>query len=500
MTASNAHPANTGPDVGQSPSLTPASERILSGRLGLEMARFGTPLAIGMGLQTAFNLVDAYLIGQLEPDVASPALGAIGICDQVTALGTILSYGLTVAVGALMSHFQGRRDPVAVRRVLYQSLWLVLGLSAMFALVGLVGSRWLLSSAVGTKGEVLALGIPYLSVMMTTSSGIFLMLHFTSSLRAVGSSKTPVSLLVLANVVNLLLAIVLVYGPGPAPAIFSWGPPLARLLGLPRMGLMGAAWATAIARFATLIPLVIILIRRFGLPESWSELRPDRALLRRILTVGWPSSVQLVVRILAMLFTHALVARAFTSPGDQSATTALGIVFRLETMALFVGLGWGSAAQTFVGQNLGADKLLRAKSSGWYAAAFNALMMAGLWLLYTRFGELIIGMFDTNPSVVNVALDYLRWVSQSYIALGIGIVLGSAIQGAGATRKALWLDGSVVLLFQMPISLLAVLAPGASTVRLFQAVALTYLAFALVHVASYWRGRFLHNSTLHVNA
>ena len=55
-----------------------------------------------------------------------------------------------------------------------------------------------------------------------------------------------------------------------------------------------------------------------------------------------------------MLVVHSLVARAYTTDTDQSATTALGIVFRLETMALFVGLGWGSAAQTFVGQNLGA--------------------------------------------------------------------------------------------------------------------------------------------------
>src|SRR5262249_4223897 len=63
------------------------SRRILVGPLGREMARFGTPLALGMGLQTAFNLVDAYLIGHLGSEVAGPALGAIGICDQLAALG-----------------------------------------------------------------------------------------------------------------------------------------------------------------------------------------------------------------------------------------------------------------------------------------------------------------------------------------------------------------------------------------------------------------------------
>src|SRR5690606_17143008 len=91
------------------------SYRILSGPLGLEIARFGTPLALGMGLQTAFNLVDAYIIGQLQPEVAGPALGAIGICDQLAALGTIVSYGLTVSSGALISRRAGRGDREGVR-------------------------------------------------------------------------------------------------------------------------------------------------------------------------------------------------------------------------------------------------------------------------------------------------------------------------------------------------------------------------------------------------
>ena len=66
------------------------------------MARFGAPLALGMGLQVTFNLVDAYLISRLQPEVAGPALGAIGICDQLAALGTIVSYGLSVATSAMV--------------------------------------------------------------------------------------------------------------------------------------------------------------------------------------------------------------------------------------------------------------------------------------------------------------------------------------------------------------------------------------------------------------
>ncbi len=90
-------------------SSAPAPSRILTGPVGWEVLRFGAPIALGMGLQTTFNLVDAYVIARLEPAVAGPALGALGICDQLSALGTIFSYGLTTASTALIAQAYGRK-------------------------------------------------------------------------------------------------------------------------------------------------------------------------------------------------------------------------------------------------------------------------------------------------------------------------------------------------------------------------------------------------------
>src|SRR5690606_7634196 len=359
---------------------------------------------------------------------------------------------------------------------------------------GLSGARWLIAALVGAKGRVAELGEDYLAVMMGGSFTIFFLLHLASVARSPGSSKTPVTLLVLANVLNLVLAALFVYGPGPAPAPFAWAPPIAHALGIPRLELQGAAWATIIARAVALVPMIVLLARRFGLFSLRAMALPDFAVLRRIVALGWPSSAQLVVRILAMLLTHALVARAFTTETDQTATTALGIAFRLETMALFVALGWGSAAQTFVGQNLGAANLLRAKRSGWVTAIYTGATMAVLALVYRAFGPSLIGFFDSDPDVIEVALHYFSWVGPSYIALGVGIALGSAIQGAGATLQALWLDAVVVLAFQLPASVLVAITPRAGMTALWQVVALTYCAFALVCAWSYHRGHFLRTS------
>src|SRR5262249_47958976 len=132
---------------------------------------------------------------------------------------------------------------------------LLIGVSGIVSAIGIFGAEALMVGLAGAKGEVARVGIQFLRVMMGGSFTIFLLLHLITIQRALGSSKTPILLLVLANIANLALAVLLVYGPGPAPAVFSWGPPLAEALGLPRMELVGAAWATVIARCFGLIPI-----------------------------------------------------------------------------------------------------------------------------------------------------------------------------------------------------------------------------------------------------
>lgn len=476
------------------PPASVSTRRILEGPLFYEVGRFGMPLALGMGLQTTFNLVDAYILGRLEPGTASAALGAIGICDQLAALGTILSYGLSVATATILSRRQGAGDTDEVRRVSSQSLLLVLALSVLFFVVAMVGAGTLMRDIVGAKGRVAAFGTSYLRTMIGGSFSIFLLLHLTTVLRALGSSKTPIAMLLGANLVNFVLAVLLVYGPGEAPPIFAWGPPTARALGLPRLELIGAAWATIVARLLFIVPTFFILVRRFGLFHRESFTRPDFDTLARIWNIGWPTSAQLVVRIAAMLVTHSMVARAYTTETDQSATTALGIVFRLETMALFVGLGWGSASQTFMGQNLGACAPSRAKSSGWYAMGYNAVMMALLAFLYRAYGGAIVGFFDGEDRVVAFATEYIRWVGPSYVGLGIGIVLGSAIQGAGATMQTLLTDLCVVCFVQVPASFLVVFGADLGPTRLWQVVAITYVAYAVAYTLIYRRGQYLHTA------
>lgn len=468
----------------------PSVRRILHGPLRTEVFRFGVPLAVGMGLQTTFNLVDAYIISGLTGEAAGASLAAIGNCDQIAAVGTILSYGLSIAAGTLVSHKHGAGDLDGVRRVAWQSTLFLVLLSVLFGVLGLFGSEFLMNDVMQAKGAVADIGVPYLRIMMGGSFTIFLLLHLVTLKRALGSSKMPIVILVGANIMNLVLAVLFVYGGGQAPAVFAWGPPLASWLGLPRMELEGAAWATVIARMVALVPAFAVVYYRHRLfPRSvrgWFQ----GDVIRRIWAIGWPTSSQLVVRIVAILAVIRFAQSGFTTQADQDVSTALGVVLRWETMALFVGLGWGSASQTFMGQNLGAGNPGRARQSGWYMALYNAVMMGGFAALSWFWGDGMIRVFSNDPRVIELGVDYFRWVGPSYVALGTGVVLGSAIQGAGASKLTLVIDLAVIALVQLPLSAIVVGWFNEPT-RLWQVVAITYCCFAATYVIFYRRGRFL---------
>jgi Na+-driven multidrug efflux pump len=246
-----------------------------------------------------------------------------------------------------------------------------------------------------------------------------------------------------------------------------------------------------VARGVVLVPVVWILLRRFRvLRPPRGEVGPARDVLGRIARLAWPSSAQFVVRIAAMLLVNSLVARFFTTASDQTATTAIGLVFRLDTMALFVAMGWGSAAQTFVGQNLGAGRDGRASAAGWITAGYDALTSALLFALVLWAGASVLRLFDSDEAPVAIGLEYLHAVAPSWIALGVGVVLGNAMAGAGATRTTMWIDLAVILGFQFPVCIVAVWAFGAPRVVLFRLVAATNVLSALAYAAVYVRGRW----------
>ncbi len=478
------------------PDADPRESRILTGPLAWEVARFGTPLAVGMALQTTFNLVDAYLIAQLPKSEVDAAVGAIGICDQVAALGTIISFGVSTAAAAIIANRKGAGDQKGVQDAAWQSMLVIGALSVLLGVFGGLGAGVIVHDLIGAKGEVATVATSYLRVSMLGSFSIYFLLQLTNVQRALGSSKTPVALLVAGNVLNLVLAVLFIFGDGPAPEWLHWSTELARVLHVPRMGMIGAAWASIVARCVVLLPNIVILSRRFDVFPPKGERGPKGGEIRQLVDIAWPSSAQFFLRIAAMLLVNSLVARFFTTKEDQTASTAMGLVFRLDTMVLFVAMGWGNAAQTFVGQNLGAGDQARAKRSGWLAAAYDVVTNVLLVVAIFKWGESILRVFDDQTPPVMIGLDYLHVIAPSYFMLGLGIVLGNAMAGAGATRTTFAVDALVILAFELPLCLVIAGLLGGSLQSLFRCVAATNVVSAIAYAIVYSRGSWMKSRAI----
>lgn len=464
--------------------------RITHASLAVGVLRFGSPLVLGMTLHTTFNLIDMFMVSRLAEGAA--ALAALGICDMLAAVATILSNGISTATVALIARRTGAQNLTGVRRATWQSMLLVGALSVVFGVIGLVGSDVIVRGLMQAKGQVADIAVGYLQIILGGCFSIFFLLQITAILRALGHAKTAASLLIGGNILNALLGIVLIYGPGPYPSVLAWAQPIAEALGIPRFGALGAAWATLIGRTVPVLIGAGLLLWRKGGPKFHPlYFKPMWGELKAIVRIGWPSSAQLVLRVSVILFFISLINANFTTLGDQSALTAYSVCLRLETMALFIGMGWGAAASTYVGVNLGAGLLRRAKSSGWIAAGYNVALMAVLTALFIHFAGPIVGFFDDAPAVLTVGREYLTTVGLTYCAIGIGVVLSQAMTGAGATLSSLLLDAAVLLVVVVPGAYIVTEVMGAPRVVLWYVIGAGNVLAATAYAVYYARGSFL---------
>jgi len=462
---------------------------ILDGRLLRGVARFGLPLSVGMALHSLFNVVDMVIVGHLAE--GGRALGVLALADLLSMLATVVAMGMSNAAVAVISRKVGEGDRQRATEACWRSLTLLAGIGIMLGLAAVLLARPVIV-AMGAQGWLRDEATQYLRVIMGGTVTAFVLVHATSALRAAGHSYTPTLLLFGANSLNLLLAVLFVYGPDrSAPALLSWGPPVAEALGIPRMGVVGAAWATVVARGVACVPAVLLLGRDFSLPRLRTAL-PNAMESRQLASIAWPSSAQYAVRVAGSLVLLSVVGHAFTSAEDSSALSAMGVCVRLDTIALFIALGWGSAAATFVGQNLGAGQFERATRSGWYAAFISAGALLAIGVLFMVFSGQVTGLFTPDETVGPVSQRYLLIVGPSYAALGLAAALSCALAGAGETLVSLRIDAAVLFGFQTPLLLLLAGLFGLPLAGCFALVSAANFVSAGLYAFAFSRGRWQH--------
>ncbi len=381
---------------------------LTSGSLLRGLFKLAGPMFASALLQHLQSLIDLFWVGRL----GSHAVAALALSGTVLMLMFPIVMGAATGTVALVSRAVGGGRLDDASEAAGQSLLVALCVGVATGLVGWAFCRPL-CGLLGAEPDVRALAEQYLAISFLGGFTVFVLFVGTSALQGAGNTVLPMRAMLMANAINLVLDPLLIYG----------------LLGLPRLGVQGAALATVFAQAAAAALIVVRLARgAAGLKVGLARWRMRAGLAWTLARIGLPSSAQMASRGVMSLVLMRIVAACGTA-----AVAGYGIGLRFHMLILMPAFVLGNAAATLVGQNLGAGQPRRAQSAAWLAAGLDVAIMAGSGALMLIGAPRLIAWFNGDPAVVRIGTAYLRTVSPAYVFVALAIVLGRALDGAGQT-------------------------------------------------------------------
>ncbi len=330
-----------------------------------EILRLAVPALGALAAEPLYILVDTAIVGHLGRSQLA-ALGAAATALSVLAMFNFLQYGTTAQV----ARATGAGEDRTARRLGAQALWLSLAIGVGLALAVAALAEPIVD-LVGVEAQTADYAVTYLRIVAIGIPSFFLALGGQGYLRGVSELTPPLVVIVLANLLNLVLEVLFVYG-------FDWG-------------IEGSAWGTAIAQTCMGVAFIWLVARRVGR----EDLAPMVALARRLLSVGKFLFARTAALISAFLLAGAVVARF----GDAE-LGAYQISFQLWIFLALVLDAIAIAGQIIVGRELGASRPERAYDASVrmiaLAVAAGGLFAIGLFAL----SGVLPRLFTSDPEVL----------------------------------------------------------------------------------------------------
>lgn len=432
-----------------------------TGTIWKQLIYFAFPLLIGNLFQQLYNTVDSVVVGNF---VSTEALAAVGSVTPIINMLVGFFSGLATGAGVVISQFFGAKNGPMLHKAVHTTLIMTVILGVIFTFVGIFMTPMMLN-LMSTPDDVFEGAALYLRIYFGGVLGLMLYNMASGILRAVGDSKRPLYFLILSSLLNVVLdlAFVLIF----------------------HMGIAGVAIATIIAQFISAFLLLVVLARS---DEDYrlvlSHLTLDVEILKRVIRIGLPAGLQMAVTSFSNVFVQSYINQ-FGSACMAGWTS----YSKIDQFVLLPMQSLSLSATTFVGQNLGAGNLSRAKKGTRVSLVISVAITAVLTVLLIIFSSQLLMLFNQDENVLYYGNIFIRYLAPFYVICCANQVFAGSLRGAGDATGPM-----IIMLFSFVVFRQIYLFIGTKFIDTIVFVGLGYpagwLVCSIFMAIHYFRGRW----------
>ncbi|MDA3942643.1 MAG: MATE family efflux transporter [Bacteroidetes bacterium] len=397
---------------------------LTTGNEGKLILVFTIPMLIGNVFQQLYNIVDSIIIGRYLGNEALAAVGA-----SFPLIFTLISLIIGIATGTtiIIAQYYGAKNIGKVQQAI-ETMYLFIFVASIFlSLIGIYTSTAIFK-LIDLPEEVIPEAVKYFNIYALGFVFFFGFQGTSAILRGLGDSKTPLYFLIVATMMNIMLDLLFV-------VVFEWG-------------IEGVAYATIISQAGAFISIIYYLNRfhkviRFNM----LRLRFNREIFFKSIKIGLPTGFQQTFVAVGMLALYKVVNMFGTT-----VIAAYAVAMRIDSFAALPAMNFSAALSSFVGQNIGANKLERVRSGMLATLRMTSLISLGVTIVAWIFAEQIMQVFTTDQAVVEAGKDYLYIVSAFYILFSAMFVMNGVLRGAGDTLIPMFITIFALWVIRIPAS------------------------------------------------
>src|SRR5574341_332380 len=383
------------------------------------------PVVLSSLLQRSVGIVDIFLVGGL----GASSIAAVGIAQIMVFVVMSLSWGINVGVTVQVAQLWGAERRGDAAKAAYQAILLAVCAAALITVLGLsFGGR--VASLLGANAEVQGILSEYINIIFSFILFSISINILAGIMHGTGDTKTPLYATLIVNILHVAVAYPLIYG----------------LMGLPRLGVKGAAIAIAMSdSMGALFLLIRSLHRRYIIAGRDLDFKYTAMTFK----IGYPIFIdRLLQNARSLMFAKVILLYG------TAVYAAHQVGLAIEAFSFMPGYGIAVAAATMVGQNLGAGKPDDARLSAYEANRLAVILMAGMGLVFFFFPYALLRAFTADAEVIRYGILYMKIVAFAQVPLAVTMVVGGSLRGAGDTGFIMFATIAGMWLVRLPVAAL----------------------------------------------